>query len=213
MLWSPALVSLPAAAPEPPKWDLEAIEKLNPPRDHQAEWARLAPQLERSQPANAWQGWQRLALSPPAGGFFRAYQNRLSGLRWAQLEATAERLRPLLEKNDLPAYRQQLPLRGEERGPLGLALTLQPLSEVGREDLLPESWWWEILVQESHRQALRAGVRLARGQQPEMPHRWEGRTCVCWTFAVDGRDDGGQLEAPLDQPGSNAPGDWIYRFR
>ncbi|MBX3166834.1 MAG: hypothetical protein KF760_05455 [Candidatus Eremiobacteraeota bacterium] len=186
---------------------------LKQPVSQRREWELVSAALAKAPaPASAWQCWPKLSGEAPAQGFFGAYQNRLSGLRRAQLQASAERLRSVLEKNDYAAYLRQLPPEGESRGPLGLALTLQPLSRVGREDLIPYGVWWSILVNQSNDQALRAGIRLSRGQTPEMPHRWEGRTCVCWSPGPDGQDDGGQLEASLDDP-SQSLGDWIYRFR
>lgn len=188
MLWSPPLVCPQDSSVPRPLEAAALLDDLNPPRDHQAEWAKVGKSLESYVPLSAWQSWPRYAEASVAHGLLGPYQNRLSALRRAQLQASAERLRPVLEKNDLAAYRRQLPRQGEKRGPLALAFTLQPLSEVGREDLLPEAGWAEILLEQSQYQALRAGVRLARGQQPEMPHRWEGRTCVCWTPGLDGND-------------------------
>lgn len=187
------------------------LATLNPPRNHRDQWAQVAARLDgAAAPPNAWQCWPRATAWAPAQGWFGPYQNRLSGLRRAQLHGLAGELRPLLEKNDRAAFLERLPAHGGSRGPLMLALTLQPLSPIGREDLLSEDWWWAILMNDSNRQALLAGVRLSRGETPEMPYRWEGKTCVCWSPGWDGRDDGGLLEAPFDRAGA---GDWIYRFR
>lgn len=229
MLWSPGLVDrapaiaevrpdptvsnsltqaleLYTAGVEPVRWESRrraAAYLLKQPLSQRAGWELVSAALEKAaHPASAWECWQQFSQTPPAHGLFGAYQNRLSGLRRAQLQARAENLRSVLEKNDYAAYLGQMPLTGDSRGPLGLALTLQPFSQVGRDDLISYDLWWPILVNLSQEQALRAGVRLARNQTPEMPHRWEGRTCVCWSAGPDGKDDGGTLEA-----------DWVYRFR
>jgi len=203
---------------EPTRWEQRRLaaayllKELNPPLQHRTQWEALAGRLESAPPSpSAWDYWQRYATAAPARGFFGPYQNRLGGLRRAQLQASAERLRDALEKNDYVAYREGLSRLGDSSGPLWLALTLQPLSAVGREDLLPSGWWWAILLNQSQNQALHAGIRLARGKTPEMNHRWEGRTCVCWSPGVDGSDDAGKIEA--DPQALESVGDWIYRFR
>ena len=199
----------------PSDWEqrrLAASYLLREPLGHRVQWEHLAVRLDKAPLSpSAWECWQRYATAAPAGGLFGPYQNRLSGLRRAQLQSTAEGLRTALQKNDYVAYREGLSRLGDSSGPLWLALTLQPLSRVGREDLLPAGWWWAILLNQSQDQALHAGIRLARGQIPEMNHRWEGRTCVCWSAGVDGSDEGGKLEA--DPQAVESVGDWVYRFR
>jgi len=243
MLWSPGLVDRLPPAPEkasdtatpsgltraielytsglePTQWEQRRrgaaylLKELNPPRDHREQWDLVASALEKaSAPASAWQCWQRYSAPTVAHGLFGAYQNRLGGLRRAQLQVTAERLRPILERNDYAAYRESLSRLGDSSGPLWLALTLQPQSRVGRDDLLAYGWWWPVLMNQSNDQALQAGIRLAQGKSPDMPHRWEGRTCVCWSPGPDGRDDGGQIEAGREPTSTESVGDWIYRFR
>jgi len=244
LLWSPAVGTSPAPAsigpveaggvpatvaqatqmlvesPHPQDWAKRRaacaylLKTLDPPLDHRSEWAALWEKLESAPPpASAWECW-RPDGAPPAGGLFGAYQNRLSGLRLLQVQSTAERLRPILQKNDYPAYRAALPLHTELNGPLGLLVTLQPLARVGQDDLIPYPLWWQILLNQSDLEALRAGSRLARGKTPELHHRWENGVCVCWTAGPDGKDEGGILEASREEiPESPAVGDWIYRFR
>lgn len=215
-----AALELYTSSLEPAQWGQRRraaaylLETLNPPLDHREQWGLVASALEKAPPAaSAWQCWQRYSAPTQAHGLFGAYQNRLGGLRRAQLQATAERLRPILEKNDYAAYRDGLSRLGESSGPLWLALTLQPQSRVARDDLVAYGWWWPVLMNQSNDQALQAGIRLAQGKTPDMPHRWEGRTCVCWNPGPDGRDDGGRIEASREQTSSEGVGDWIYRFR
>lgn len=192
------------------------LKALDPPRDHRSQWAALTSQLDSAFPAaSAWECWrQGSAPSVAAGGLFGAYQNRLSGLRILQLEGTAQRLRPILEKNDYLAYQVALPLQGDTSGPLSLALWLQPLARVSQPDLIAYPLWWQILANQSNQEALRAGSQLAQGKTPGMQHRWENGVCVCWTAGPDGKDEAGGLAASLDEiPESPPGGDWIYRFR
>lgn len=203
---------------EPTRWEQRRLaaayllKELNPPSGHRIQWEALAGRLESAPLSpSAWDCWQGYTTAAPARGLFSPYQNRLSGLRRAQLQTSAERLRAALEKNDHVAYREGLSRLGDSSGPVWLALTLHPLSSVGREDLLPSGWWWAILLNQSQDQALHAGIRLARGQNPEMNHRWEGRICVCWSPGVDGSDDDGKIE--VDPRAMESAGDWIYRFR
>ena len=205
---------------QPEQWEQRRLaaayllKQLNPPLAHRTEWELVRARLDRAAPsASAWEWWQSEAgASPAASGLFAAYQNRLSGLRRAQLQKAALRLKPILEKDDFRGYLEKLPGLGESSGPLWLALSLQPQSQIARDDLIPSAWWWPILMNRSNQQALEAGVRLSLGKTPEMPHRWEGQTCVCWTPGPDGQDDDGRIEASFE-PSPEGVGDWVYRFR
>jgi hypothetical protein len=192
------------------------IAHLNPPRQYRKEWEDIDRSLRNApQPASAWDcalllnnGQER------ARGLLGAYQNRLSGLRRQQLNEVAESLKPVLQANDYPGYRERLPVQGEISGPLGLMLDLRPMARVGREDLLPYPVWWGILANASNARALQAGLRLSQGKAPELPYRIEGADYACWTAGPDGKDEGGLVEASLQEvPESDPGGDWVYRFR
>ena len=194
MLWSPALMDRPPArqsaaeearqpgspaeavdlyrkSAEPWEWEqrrLAASFLLKRPLSERGHWEALGRALEKDPPPlSAWEVWQASSFfSPPASGLFGAYQNRLASLRQAQLQAAAEPLRETLQKSDYAAYQQALPRLGDSSGPLWLALSLQPQLQICREDLLPDGWWWALLLNQSQHQALLAGVRLARGEAP-----------------------------------------------
>lgn len=192
------------------------IKHLNPPHQHRSEWEDLVRRLKGApQPANAWDCVVMLnGGEARAGGLLGAYQNRLNGLRRQQLSEVAQSLKPVLQADDYLGYLERLPATGESSGPFSLMFRLRPMARIGREDLLPYSIWWAILVNRSNAQALQAGLRLSRRKAPEMPYRQEGQDCVCWTAGPNGKDEGGLMEASLqDAPDSDPGGDWLYRFR
>ncbi|MBS2037879.1 hypothetical protein JST97_23035 [bacterium] len=189
---------------------------LNPPRLHRTEWEALARELDQAQPAaTAWDCALQLTQSPVrSGGLLGAYQNRLDQLRARQVGQALEPLKPILQVNDYRAFLEQVPAQGQPAGFFDLMVSMRPMAQLGREDLLPYPLWWGVLVNQSDGQALQAGLRLARGQSPQFSYRREGSEILFWTVGPDGIDDGGALEASRKEVSSGAQGgDWIYRFR
>ena len=192
------------------------IKHLNPPHQHRAEWEDLIRRLKGAPPpASAWDCVVMLNEGEArARGLLGAYQNRLNGLRRQQLSEVAQSLKPVLQADDYLGYLEKLPATGESSGTLSLMFRLRPMARIGREDLLPYSIWWAILANRSNAQALQAGLRLSQGKAPEIPYRQDGQDCVCWTAGPNGKDEGGLMEASLQEvPDSDPGGDWIYRFR